>query len=669
VARGVEVCQSCVAASAASTACTPGGTDVFDNNLQKALKCCPGLIETPTPCRGDDTCQYCQPKGMGQTGCTPPGTDMFQNPTGKKLPCCVGLTETTGACRGDDVCQFCIPTTYEDGERAEYPPCKISVDPATPKAAVDKYKKEGMSLIWSDEFKDLERTKAMFVFEDIPYGVPGNTGDVNIASIYSSDTVSLLPEGGMRLSAYMAPEDMKVFMEGWNGTYNSNYKSDVSLWTWHAPKVTSRLNGRFQYGMIETRLKAPKGYGPWPAAWLNGCYGFIAESSGEFLLQDNYPFLCGQYWPPELDFFEHFSPEHTWFWRPNSMSLHSPNQYVGTGKAMTPQGGYCPTTLAPPGEAWCFGVSGAGQFVEDPTEKYHNYAMRWDPDGVDYYMNDVFMQRITTEQLVLYLSGQLRPVMIPEMPMFLTYNIALVRKGMDLSHQAEGLTHPENFDADGNWKTMAMDIAYVRVWQDDTQGETRGLNPPITYQTRRKLLANRVTCNLLPELRCMVKNAGPEANQAALAATACAKLKALGDDYCDYVDKLCALNNAGNPEGVYGMTNVTVAQFANQRLSLKYGHCCVEEDKSALLHPGDLTWVSTDKPACRTTPKTKLPKWLLESEYFEDPKAMYAEEGFASGLAGTNPAGWKTYGMGLPRPSPPPPWSPGGAPLPPSLVA
>ena len=276
----------------------------------------------------------------------------------------------------------------------------------------------------------------MFVFEDIPYGVPGNTGDVNIASIYASDTISLLPEGGMRLSCFMAPEDYKIFMQGWNGTWNANYRSDVSLWTWHAPKVTTRLNGRFQYGMIETRIKAPKGYGNWPAAWLNGCYGFIAESSGEFLLQEDYPFLCGQYWPPELDFFEHFSPEHTWYassctshtlsherereirtshhtsplpshttlltslarllrryWRPNSMSLHSPNQYVGLGKKMTAQGGYCPTTLAPPGEAWCFGVSGAGSFPSDPTERYINYAMKWDPDGVDYYMDDVFMHR------------------------------------------------------------------------------------------------------------------------------------------------------------------------------------------------------------------------------------------------------------------------------------
>lgn len=27
----------------------------------------------------------------------------------------------------------------------------------------------------------------------------------------------------------------------------------------------------------------------------------------------------------------------------------------------------------------------------------------------------------------------------------------------------------------------------------------------------------------------------------------------------------------------------------------------------------------------------------------------YAKEGFSTGLAGTNPAGWKNYGMGLPR--------------------
>jgi len=306
--RGDSICEFCVAAASPGAACTPAGTDVGDNNLHVTLKCCPGLIKVDTPCRDGDTCEFCQLKGMGQADCTPPGTDIFANPTGKKLKCCKGLTESTGPCRGDDVCKFCIPSTLEDGERAHHPPAKISVDPATPKAAADKYKEEGMSLIFSDEFKDMARTKAMFVFEDIPYGVPGNTGDVNIVSIYSSDTVSLIDGGGMRLSAYMAPEDEKVFMEGWNGTYNTNYKSDVSLWTWHAPKVTTRLNGRFQYGRIETRIKAPKGYGPWPAAWLNGCYGFIAESSGEFLLQVRMPHAHSMCRPPPPPPLPHPSP-------------------------------------------------------------------------------------------------------------------------------------------------------------------------------------------------------------------------------------------------------------------------------------------------------------------------------------------------------------------------
>ena len=63
------------------------------------------------------------------------------------------------------------------------------------------------------------------------------------------------------------------------------------------------------------------------------------------------------------------------------------------------------------------------------------------------------MHRFTTDQLVLYLSGQMRPVLIPEMPLFLTYNIALVRKGMDLSHgvpRCVGLETPSQHSG-GGW--------------------------------------------------------------------------------------------------------------------------------------------------------------------------------------------------------------------------
>jgi len=518
--------------------------------------------------------------------------------------------------------------------RQTYPPAKISIDPKTPAAAHDKYKAEGMSLVFSDEFFDLERTKSVFTFEDLPYGVPGNTGDINIVSYYSSDMVSLLPGGGMRLAAGMSEASFDKFHAAHQADgSNPNYDTLPELWEWKAPKVTSRLEGRFQYGTVEVRLKAPKGYGPWPAAWLNGCYGFVSEATGEFLLQEDFPFLCGQFWPPELDFFEHFSPEHTWFWRPNSMSVHSPNQYVGMGRNHTPQGGHCPTTLAKPGEAWCFGVSGAGGYISDPTERYITYTMKWEPEAVSFYMDGIFMLKFTPDQLVLYLSGQLRPILIPNSPLFFTFNIALVRKGMDASHMGPGLTAPHNFDPiTGMWKGMNLDIEYVRLYQHDTQGETRGLNPPITYETKKKLIANRVTCNLIPELRCLIKNSSA-LMQKLIFEQSCERLFELGDDYCTHIDHLCSMNNAANPTGTYGLDVGQKANMANQRLSLNHGICCIDNSNMADEHLN-----------CHPTP-TKLPQWLLDSEYYQEP--FQDAEGAATGVAGTNPAGWQTYGRGL----------------------
>ena len=33
----------------------------------------------------------------------------------------------------------------------------------------------------------------------------------------------------------------------------------------------------------------------------------------------------------------------------------------------------------------------------------------------------------------------------------------------------------------------------------------------------------------------------------------CARLRELGDDYCDHIPYVCALNNAANPTGTYGL--------------------------------------------------------------------------------------------------------------------
>ena len=295
-----------------------------------------------------------------------------------------------------------------------------------------------------DEFKSLKHTKDHFVFEDIPYGVPGNTGDINIVSSYTSDTVELLPGGGMRLKCELTDKSHKEFMAGWNGTTNTNYDTLPELWEWKAPKVTSRLNGRFQYGYVEVRLKAPKGYGPWPAAWLNGCYGFVAESTGEFLLQDDYPFLCGQFWPPELDFFEHFSPEHTWWWRPNSHVGPQPQPVRGTGKSRRPApaaaprrsrradarrrfpqvrgpraqldaAGRDPDDARPDGRGVHASRERRGRVPRRP-DRAHDHVRHAVGTRACRTMDGHFMVRFTKEQMVLYLSGQLRPILIPEMP-------------------------------------------------------------------------------------------------------------------------------------------------------------------------------------------------------------------------------------------------------------
>ena len=44
---------------------------------------------------------------------------------------------------------------------------------------------------------------------------------------------------------------------------------------------------------------------------------------------------------------------------------------------------------------------------------------------------------------------------------------------MDLSHGGEGLTHPQNFDENGNWKAMQMDVEYLRVYHGNRQHQKR----------------------------------------------------------------------------------------------------------------------------------------------------------------------------------------------------
>ena len=132
--------------------------------------------------------------------------------------------EKPAACSSHPLCSGlegdCCPTSSgsylgccaSPAPKKEKAKAKVDVDPHTPQTARDKYKEKELSLIFSDEFKSLERTKKFFVFEDMPYGVPGNTGDVNIVSTYSSDMVEMIPGGGLRMKCEMEQNSYAKFM-------------------------------------------------------------------------------------------------------------------------------------------------------------------------------------------------------------------------------------------------------------------------------------------------------------------------------------------------------------------------------------------------------------------------------------------------------------------------
>ena len=66
-------------------------------------------------------------------------------------------------------------------------------------------------------------------------------------------------------------------------------------------------------------------------------------------------------------------------------------------------------------------------------------------------------------------------------------------KDADMADNAYNAANADDAQVSSRRSLILLAVEYLRVYQDDTQGETRGLNPPITYETRRKLLKNRVT--------------------------------------------------------------------------------------------------------------------------------------------------------------------------------
>ncbi|HZW38756.1 MAG TPA: glycoside hydrolase family 16 protein [Ignavibacteriaceae bacterium] len=132
---------------------------------------------------------------------------------------------------------------------------------------------------------------------------------------------------------------------------NDNLVIEARKELWEGKDYTStRLNstgqGNWTYGRIEIKAKLPYGKGTWPALWM---------------LASNWTYGDGG-WPAngEIDIMEHVGYDYGWIH--GSIHTTAYNHKIGTQK------------------------SGSIRFTDVATN-YHIYAIEWDADTIDYYVD------------------------------------------------------------------------------------------------------------------------------------------------------------------------------------------------------------------------------------------------------------------------------------------
>jgi beta-glucanase (GH16 family) len=390
------------------------------------------------------------------------------------------------------------PETYDA-------PKKINIDPLTPDYAKNKFK--GMHLIYSYEMKDPARLDDWLIVDE-PLGTMGISDNFS----YSPDNVKIGDEG-LELSVSTTDE------------WKSDVKPDGFGKAFNSGKLVGTPGVRFKYGTIEAKIKAPDLKGIWPAFWLNFSNGtFGPGKNGDKdnpewkSLIDWYPFVSSNFWPPEIDIFELTEDVPTI--KQNQSSVHTPNQ-VNSGytdpvcqlikdddkynkgevyldNCVNWSRGFCPngvhdsgnTLRVPRGDKFCFGVSQFGDYPEGAgATSWHIYRAEWTPVEVRFYLDDEFYGAITSRDLVQTNSGSMRPVMIPNVPLFPIINLALgadwaTGGGNDImnAYNFTGSITRENFK--GLFTKFCVE--YIRIYQDDSGS---GLNPELTPTDVQQILS------------------------------------------------------------------------------------------------------------------------------------------------------------------------------------
>mgnify|MGYP000648691261 CR=1 FL=1 len=241
--------------------------------------------------------------------------------------------------------------------------------------------------VWSDEFDTIDSNN--WTFETGGWGW-GNqelqyyTGGDNAFIQYDSEVDS-------NVLVLEARQDNPQGYECWYG-----YCSYTST------RMISKGKQEFQYGRMEARIKLPQTQGIWPAFWM---MGNDFDQVG---------------WPNngEIDIMEHvgFEPNLT------HGALHGPG-YSGD----TP-------------------INGTHDLGESADANYHVYAVEWDENGIDWYVDDVNFYSVSRTQVEQYGNW------VYDHPFFFLLNVAV------------GGSWPGEPDGTSQFP-QRMYVDYVRVYQ------------------------------------------------------------------------------------------------------------------------------------------------------------------------------------------------------------
>ncbi len=183
---------------------------------------------------------------------------------------------------------------------------------------------EHWKLIWSDEFN----------YEGIPDPAK-----------WSYDTVgNAYGWGNRELQFYTAERDSNVFVDG-KFLHIIAHNEFFKGFNYTSARLSTKEKGDWLYGKVEVKAKVPGGKGVWPAIWMlptDNAYGRWPHSG-------------------EIDIMEHvgYDPDSIFTTVHTGAFNHNKNSQIGTGT-----------------------------FVPECEDNFYVYAIEWEEDRIDFFIDD-----------------------------------------------------------------------------------------------------------------------------------------------------------------------------------------------------------------------------------------------------------------------------------------